>query len=937
MKASQILFIEQGLPALWQKEIPARGYLGLVIWGAPEKSTALQKLFPTAKTVAQFSDTEKKHWFSRYFRLGVANPLSSSLASALGISETQIRADLLIQSDQAIPEALFKKLYTFWREPAIEEAKCLSLNDWVSTWETKPALPARRDDSLDTPQPEDIGLEFETKEWQVLSAQAQKQGRAWNRAELELFAQTWSEHCKHKIFNSTVESPGTLFAQTKSLFKTHIRKPSLEVVAARPERYLSLFHDNAGVLALDNEDGSPSEWALALKMETHNSPSAIAPYGGASTGVVGVHRDILGTGLGALPVANWDVLCFESPEHASPRPATALPPDLIRSGVIKGIEDGGNQSGIPTVQGSVVFDPAYAVKPLVFAGCAGILPKNLVDKKAQAGDKLYCLGGATGADGLRGAVMSSRDIRSDDFQGSIVQVANAFVQRRLTDFLMVARDRGLISSVTDNGAGGLASSCGEMAQSTNGAHIDLSHLRLKFEGLHGWERLVSESQERMTVATRQVEAFENLAHEFGIEFDRLGELTNSGRFVVRYQEKDLVNIALSFLHEACPDLELKSDWTLAQENAALKAERKNFASRDIQLKTDFLRMLESFHLCSREGLVRRFDHEVQGRTLRKPFGGLTQESPQDGSFLEVYEGGASLGFTLAHGLAPQRKNIEENVLHSFDEALRSAVLCGTRLDTAGLLDNFSWADPIRHPRRLWRLVRACEILSELSRVFAIPFVSGKDSMKNNSKDFAALETLVVSVGASTHPRDALPAGFFSRANDVLLHLPPLCATLQDSAFERVAGGRAAQDSQNTFVQDSVQAQQNEIREVAQKLKSRYETISGLIARSRLRSAKDISEGGLIMALFEMCLGRNLGAVLEFHSEKQGAELLREGLGGIVMALDPHFAAEVTAALPEARRIGVVYKPFSLRFENEEWDLAPLRQAYLQKTKAGFWS
>jgi phosphoribosylformylglycinamidine synthase len=290
-------------------------------------------------------------------------------------------------------------------------------------------------------------------------------------------------------------------------------------------------------------------------METHNSPSAISPYGGASTGVVGVHRDILGTGLGAMPIANWDVLCFEEPGHRKLRPKGALDPEVVRLGVVKGVEDGGNQSGIPTVQGSVVFHPSYAVKPLVFAGCLGILPKDFVEKKAQVGDTLYCVGGAVGLDGLRGAVMSSRDIRKEDFVGSMVQVANAFVQRRMTDFLLEARDKNLLSCVTDNGAGGLASSVGEMARFTNGASIDLSHLRLKYQGLHGWERLVSESQERMTVATSQTQEFEELAKKWAIPLDKIGTLNESARFEVQFQSHKIVDIDLSFLHEACPQLQ----------------------------------------------------------------------------------------------------------------------------------------------------------------------------------------------------------------------------------------------------------------------------------------------------------------------------------------------------------------------------------------------
>ncbi len=936
MKASDVLFLEEAVPGLFSGEAE-KSYLGVVIWGAPELCEKVAKIFPHSKRPQDFSESNRQQWISRYFRLGVSNPLSSSLSAVLGIPDSQIRVDRLLKFSHVVNPDLLKKAQNFWREPAIEEVKSLSLSEWLKSWSVRPEIPQREDDSFGCPQAHEIALEFEGPELAALEAEAKRRGRPFNRAELELFAQTWSEHCKHKIFNAEIECPGALNPHTKSLFKTHIRAPSMKAVEERPGRYLSLFHDNAGVIGLDSESGEPTEWAMCLKMETHNSPSAIAPYGGASTGVVGVHRDILGTGLGALPIANWDVLCFESPDHKEPRPTTALLPELIRSGVLKGVQDGGNQSGIPTVQGSVVFDPNFAVKPFVFAGCVGLLPKKFVDKKALPKDRLYCVGGATGADGLRGAVMSSRDIRSDDFAGSIVQVANAFVQRRMTDFLLEARNQGLISSITDNGAGGLASSCGEMAQSTHGARIDLSNLRLKFSGLLGWERLVSESQERMTVATRNPQAFEEMARRYEVEFDELGELNDSGRFEVLYQGKHLVDLDLDFLHKGCPDLKLQSKWTLSLEEKELAAERPTF-SRDFDLKADFLLMLDSPQLCSREAVIRRFDHEVQGRTLRKPFAGLSQSCPQDGSLLEIYENTSSpLSLTLAHGLSPQRKSVEENVLHSFDEAIRSAVLAGARFESAGLLDNFSWADPMKNDRRLWRLTRACEILSELSLAYGIPFVSGKDSMKNNSKDFAAPETLVVSIGASSLPRETLPSGYFSRPNDVLVLLPARGNSMKDSAWEKVFQARSTLADAELLKEKTIAARHQEIIKLTAELKDRYLKLSKFIERGAIRGAKDISEGGLLMALFEMSLGRKLGAVLEYSS-KEYLELFGEGLGGIVLSLDPHWSNEICQAFPEAQRIGVVYKPFSLRFtNNEDWDLRAFEEAYLKKGREGFWA
>lgn len=916
------------VPRAWPADVSARGVWALVIDDGAEAQDALNDLFPAAVSMPSSSTRV----VVRAFKPGVANPMATSLGRALGISERRIRVDRLLfidDSSRDVTATERARLEWLWREPAIEELRRETWGDWAARNAVFPRAPVREDTSFAPAAPGDFGLEFEPAETAVLRAEAERNGRPWTRAELEVFAQTWSEHCKHKIFGARIRTRDTRNVETNGLFGTHIRKPSLEIAERRPGRYLSLFHDNAGVLALDDERGQPTGWAYCLKMETHNSPSAISPYGGASTGLVGVHRDILGTGRGALPIANWDVLCFESPDHREPRPEGALPADVIREGVLRGIEDGGNQSGIPTVQGSVVFDPSYAVKPLVFAGSVGLLPKGDVDKKPQPGLEIFAIGGPTGADGLRGAVMSSRDLRSDDFGGSAVQVASPFVQRCLTDFLIDARDRGLIDVVTDNGAGGFASSVGEMASLANGADIELAGIRLKQDGLHAWERLLSESQERMTIATSQPEAFMTLAQEWRVDFDRLGRLTDTGRFRVTFEGRVFVDIPLAFLHDGCPRLELTADWDASREETELlRARGARAAPRAPDAWQDFAALLASPHLCSREGIVRRFDHEVQGRTLRKPFGGRTQRTPQDGSLVDIPEQPTPASLCLAHGLAPWRRRMEWQVLHAFDETIRHALLAGGRLDTAGLLDNFCWPDPIvrgagPEHRRLWRLVRACETLADLARAFEIPFVSGKDSMKNNSRDFAVIETLVVSLGASARARETTPAGFFSRGNEVVFWVPPLALSFEDSTWERVFGAHGdalAPPDTPALIRD---------------LKRRYEGIDRALARGLVRSAKDIGEGGLLTTVFEMCLGRDLGFL--FERKDESLALLGEGLGGFVFAIDPHVIEDFQSCIPDARRLGVVYGVPMLRWgPGVELPIANLREAYERLPQKGLW-
>jgi phosphoribosylformylglycinamidine synthase subunit PurSL len=911
----------------------------------------LKRIFPEARPLEEMALSGIL--LARQHHDALVHPREQSLSSFLKCASAALRLESWIVVSSA-SEALRLKpaLEILWREPAIEQIWMGSLEEWSAERLSPRRTQRAPDPSFDAiEEPSSIGLEFSTPELAAIRNEESRLERRLNRTEWELVAQTWSEHCKHKIFAAEIASRDARSPKTAGLFKTHLRAPALQLQERRPSTYLSLFHDNSGVLGLTTAGGTTSPWAFCIKMETHNSPSAISPYGGASTGLVGVHRDILGTGLGAKPFASWDVLCFEDPDSdpTRPRPTKALAPGVIRRGVLKGIEDGGNQSGIPTVQGSVVFDPSYAAKPLVFAGTLGVLGREHVDKKALKGDVLFCVGGAVGPDGLRGAVMSSRDLRADDFSGSAVQVAQPFVQRCLTEFLIEARDRGLISTVTDNGAGGLASSVGEMAQSSGGATIELSRLRTKFEGLYGWERLLSESQERMTVGTRDPEAFCKLANDWGVEWDELGKLTDTGRFEVTLEGRSLVSLSLEFLHDACPRMELSTAWTWRDERIALNA---GVPVRDVsswmsnlKLKPEalFARLLSSSHLTSREAVVRRFDHEVQGRTRKLPFGGLTEESPQDGSLLEITEDPSRQTFVaLGHGLAPWRADIHDNVIHSLDEAIRQGLLAGLRLEEAGFLDNFSWPDPLPHPSRpqsdrvLWKLLRSCELLSSATRAWSVPFVSGKDSMKNNTEGFDVLETLVVSVASSAESPLSVPHGFFTRPNDVVFYLPPLRSSLRDSALERVSLERFT--AERHLLQGSNVAElDRDLALLLEDLRLRYSQMSQALKAGLVRSAKDISEGGLLTAAFEMCLGRNLGLQLEFDGF-DAETFLSEGLGGFVFTCDVHRISDLEAALPGLKRLGVVMKPFVMRWGRDtEWNLGGLREAYRGRSQQGFWS
>ncbi|MCP4397791.1 MAG: phosphoribosylformylglycinamidine synthase, partial [bacterium] len=307
--------------------------------------------------------------------------------------------------------------------------------------------------------------------------------------EIEVLAQTWSEHCKHKEFSAVIHYENLERGEKKtidSLFNTYI-KGSTETVRKQLEQrgntwLVKVFSDNAGIVKINEKS------YFIWKVETHNSPSAIDPYGGAITGIVGNNRDPLGTGVGgARLLFNTNVLCFGSPFYDKPLLSGQLHPKRIFEGVRKGIEDGGNKSGIPTVNGAIIFDDRYAGKPLVYCGTGGVMPaeykgKPSWDKAIDAGDRIVMAGGRVGKDGIHGATFSSSEIDEHSPQ-SAVQIGSPITQKLMSDFLERACKAGLVKCSTDNGAGGLSSSIGELASISNGAIVNLEKVPLKYSGL----------------------------------------------------------------------------------------------------------------------------------------------------------------------------------------------------------------------------------------------------------------------------------------------------------------------------------------------------------------------------------------------------------------------------------------------------------------------
>jgi phosphoribosylformylglycinamidine synthase II len=543
--------------------------------------------------------------------------------------------------------------------------------------------------------------------------------------EIECFAQTWSEHCKHKIFNALIEyEEAGKKEQIDSIFKTYIRGSTEKI---NSHYLVSIFKDNAGVIQFDKDH------ILSMKVETHNSPTALDPYGGALTGIVGCNRDPAGTGRGFQLIFNTDVFCFASPFYEGEIPPRLFHPRRVLKGVHKGIIDGGNQSGIPTVNGSLYFDKRYLGKPLVFCGTGGIAPTSIANKPVHEkapkfGDLAIMVGGRIGADGIHGATFSSMEI-NENSPSTAVQIGSPIVQKKMLDFLLEARDLDLLNALTDNGAGGLSSSFGEMGEET-GVRLDLEKAPLKYSGLLPWEILLSEAQERMSLAVppEKLEKLTELSRKYDVELTVIGEFNNTKKFQFCFKGKLIGEIPMNFLHEGVPQKKMKGKWSPKQQEEPEIPIPEDY---NIILNT----LLKRLNICSKEQIVRRYDHEVQARTVIKPFMGVSNDGPSDAAVLKpVYTSWE--GLSVSHGLCPRYSDIDTYAMaaNSIDEAVRNAVCVGANPDYMAGLDNFSWAmgftkeDEIRYTGLL---VRANKAVYDITTVYKVPCISGKDSMRND--------------------------------------------------------------------------------------------------------------------------------------------------------------------------------------------------------------
>ncbi len=552
--------------------------------------------------------------------------------------------------------------------------------------------------------------------------------------ELEVLAQTWSEHCKHKIFDAAIEYLDAETGKKESIvscYKSFIKKSTYEI-AEEVDFLVSVFHDNAGVIRFNDRID------LVYKVETHNSPSALDPYGGAMTGIVGVNRDPMGTGQGADLLINVWGYCLGSPFTADAEvPEGLLHPRRLRDGIHKGVIDGGNQSGIPYGLGWEYFDDRYLGKPLVYCGTVGTLPRQIGDvkgheKSIKPGDLVVMGGGRIGKDGIHGATFSSEELHQES-PTAAVQIGDPITQKKLSDFIYEARARHLYRFVTDNGAGGLSSSVGEMAELCGGCRLDLDKAPLKYAGLDPWEILVSEAQERMSFAVppENIEEFRKLARERDVEVSVLGEFTDTGKFHMCYNGKTVAWLDIEFMHGGLPRLHLNAVW-----------KRPSFPEPSLagrNLGQDLTAMAGRLNLCSDEYKARQYDHEVKGLSVIKPLVGKERDVFGDAT-VTLAEPLGREGVVLSAGILPRYSDIDTYWMMAsvIDLAVRRIIAVGGKLGLLAGLDNFCWPDPVQSPKtpdgeyKLAQLVRANKALYDFTKLYKVPCISGKDSMKNDS-------------------------------------------------------------------------------------------------------------------------------------------------------------------------------------------------------------
>ncbi|MCI0358448.1 MAG: phosphoribosylformylglycinamidine synthase subunit PurL, partial [Planctomycetaceae bacterium] len=699
-------------------------------------------------------------------------------------------------------------------------------------------------------------------ELQTIQQHYRELGREPTDIELETIAQTWSEHCSHKTLTGRVtytDERGT--RNFGNLLKETIFAATQRIRSELGDRdwCVSVFQDNAGVVKFDDEHH------VAFKVETHNRPSAIEPYGGANTGVGGVIRDTLGTGLGAKPVANTDVFCFAPPDMpAGEVPPGVLHPRRIMRGVVSGVRDYGNRMGIPTVNGAIYFDPRYVGNPLVFCGNVGLIPANKAFKEAKAGDLVVAIGGRTGRDGIHGATFSSAELthESEKVSGGAVQIGNAITEKIVLDVLLAARDAGLFSAVTDCGAGGFSSAVGEMGADI-GAEVWLEKAPLKYEGLSYTEIWISEAQERMVFAVPEENwpRFESLCQSENVEVVAIGRFVPTGKLELKYHGSRVGQLDMHFLHGGRPKVERQAIYQGRKSNVeGRKSLDGALSSKTFDLRPStcgdlLLKLLSSLNIASKEWVIRQYDHEVQGGSVIKPLTGAANDGPSDAAVLRPVLS-SRRGLVIACGMNPRYGDFDPYHMAAcaIDEAVRNCVAVGADPSRIAILDNFCWGYTDR-PETLGALVRAALACYDVAVALGTPFISGKDSLNNEFSYTAGGErrtiqiphTLLISALGQVADVSRCVTMDFKTAGNLIYQVGQTKNELGGSHY---VGCMSASEMHLA----------GHVPQVDPPLAKRtFAAVHEAIDQGLVRACHDPSEGGLAVALAEMAFAGGLGA------------------------------------------------------------------------------
>ena len=718
------------------------------------------------------------------------------------------------------------------------------------------------------------------EEMRAAQARYRGLGREPRSIELETLAQTWSEHCVHKTLKSTVryretahggpsiaslarkgrpghhvEADGTVVVE--NLLKSTVAAATHRLIAEGVDWCLSVFVDNSGVVAFDDRH------AVCFKVETHNHPSAIEPYGGAATGIGGCIRDVIGTGLGAKPIAATDVFCVAPPDLANV-PDGCLPPRRVLGEVVAGVRDYGNRMGIPTLSGAVWFDHRHVGNPLVFCGVVGLMPRELVKGAAKPGDRIVAMGGRTGRDGIHGATFSSAELEAthaDEF-GHAVQIGHAICEKTLLDAVLAARDEPggpLFHAITDCGAGGFSSAVGEMGEAL-GAEVDLDRAPLKYAGLDPTEVWISEAQERMVLAVpeRNLERLAEICAEHEVEWADLGTFGNDARdLVLRWKGEEVGRIAMEFLHGGVPMPVREATWPPPRNAFGAPADEAKAIADDSpqSLLAVLERLLAHPNIASKAWIIRQYDHEVQGRTAIKPLVGVGLGGPSDASVVEPVPG-TGRGLAIACGLATGWESDPYlMVLAAIDECVRNLVCVGADPSHVAILDNFCWPG-CGDAASMGALVRAAEACYDGAIAYRSPFISGKDSLNNQ---FAVGDGTTIRI-----PPTLLISGFAPVASiERGVTMDAKAAGNRIVLLGRTGGETGGSHLRRVACGAVVDATDDALPEVDLAQGPRLaEAVHRLIGAGLVRSAHDPSEGGLLVAAAEMAFAGGLGATID---------------------------------------------------------------------------